>query len=297
MLKERLYFSMNPIYINISFLHLWYTAGLYLKIEHVALHRGSPSYCPDYTLHNSTQTDHRKHSRPQSMPKDNRKQAPSIRTHESLISLTVKNDTKPTPPYRLRSKDEEYAALFVTKTAKAITVKPECWKNLSTMARRAAQESVGRMVGAGGHDDARVHLTSLIQILTMRVILCVKFGMNVERVPAYPDTCLVDLATAINDTWVASKTADAKSEMSAFKDNHRLQTCLRRIFQSWSGPRENPLNLILPGFETMWRVALRAFLEVRYGAGSEWRGALAAFGENPTTMQFLNRDGEGGCFC
>lgn len=120
------------------------------------------------------------------------------------------------------SDDEEYAALFVTKTAKAITMKPECWKNLSTMARRAAQESVGRMVGAGGHDDARVYLTSLIQILTIQVILCVKFGIDVERVLAFPDTCLVDLATAINDTWVASKTTDAKSEMSAFEDNHRL---------------------------------------------------------------------------
>lgn len=84
------------------------------------------------------------------------------------------------------SDDEEYVAFFVTKAAKVITMKSENWKSLSIMARRAAQGSVGRMVEAGGHDNTRVHLTSLIQILTMRVILCVKFGVDAETVLAFP---------------------------------------------------------------------------------------------------------------
>ena len=35
------------------------------------------------------------------------------------------------------------------------------------------------------------------------------------------------------------------------------------LFPDWDkSSKENPLNLILPGYETLWRVVLRCFIEV-----------------------------------
>lgn len=190
------------------------------------------------------------------------------------------------------SDDEDYTARFIADASKAISLSSNCWMDLSMMVRKAARESIGSVAAAAGGcsgGSARVHLTSLVQVLTMRVVLRVLFGMTTSLL----ESRLVDLATAINDTWVSSKNKDMRTEMPMFEDNSHLQKCLLRIFEPWSRPRENPLNLLLPGFETMWRVVLRAFLEVQYGHGSnmEWRNTIAAFGGNPTTMQFLARNG------
>lgn len=56
-------------------------------------------------------------------------------------------------------------------------------------------------------------------------------------------------------------------------DNEALRNALRDILplSKVSDPRENPLNLILPGFETMWRVVLRDFVELAYKTGKEHR--------------------------
>lgn len=45
-------------------------------------------------------------------------------------------------------------------------------------------------------------------------------------------------------------------------------------------PRRNPMNLLLPAYETMWRVVLRCFLEIRYREaenGLEWSTVLTEY--------------------
>lgn len=76
-----------------------------------------------------------------------------------------------------------------------------------------------------------------------------------------------------------------------FKDNEVLRDALKDLLPlaDLSDPRENPLNIILPGFETMWRVVLRGFIEVAYKTGKKhrtWRTALIVNFQDPKTENF-----------
>ncbi|TKA66346.1 hypothetical protein B0A55_08245 [Friedmanniomyces simplex] len=58
--------------------------------------------------------------------------------------------------------------------------------------------------------------------------------------------------------------------------------------------KDNPLNSLLPGDETMWRVVLRCFTEVTargHPHGSEWCDIMQAFVETPTDGQLLHISG------
>ncbi|KAF7956827.1 hypothetical protein EAE96_004153 [Botrytis aclada] len=78
-----------------------------------------------------------------------------------------------------------------------------------------------------------------------------------------------------------------------------MQNSLRRELDSLSLPtnyeNKNPLNVLLPAYETLWRIVLRCFLEVSFRHSSvvaaEWRDALSRFLENVTAEQFCERIG------
>ena len=61
------------------------------------------------------------------------------------------------------SDDEDYAVRFVTSAANVISLKHECWVDLSMVLGKAAQENIGWLEAAAGS----VHLASLVQVLTM----------------------------------------------------------------------------------------------------------------------------------
>ncbi|KAK3711838.1 hypothetical protein LTR37_009356 [Vermiconidia calcicola] len=49
--------------------------------------------------------------------------------------------------------------------------------------------------------------------------------------------------------------------------------------------KDNPMNLILPGYETLWRVVLRCYLELtsrQHGSQDEWQRIVQAFADRPT---------------
>ena len=85
------------------------------------------------------------------------------------------------------------------------------------------------------------------------------------------DEVTFSAAGKISLIWSASKTdvdSDLKQELSLLRSD--LRVLLFRDSEMESGeaecadPRENPLNWIIPAYETMWRVVLRCFLEVRF---------------------------------
>jgi dihydroceramidase len=54
-------------------------------------------------------------------------------------------------------------------------------------------------------------------------------------------------------------------------------------------PKQNPLNLIIPGFEILWRAVLRTVIETRFKTGRhypEWQKTIIAFTSQPTKDQF-----------
>ncbi|KAI1772095.1 hypothetical protein F4818DRAFT_187897 [Hypoxylon cercidicola] len=75
----------------------------------------------------------------------------------------------------------------------------------------------------------------------------------------------VDIETAIQATevinrlWVQSKLPEQAGEDA---DRRLLQHALERLLPEWfpCKPRDHPLNIIIPAYETMWRVVLLTFV-------------------------------------
>lgn len=203
------------------------------------------------------------------------------------------------------SHDEHHVRQFIAKARELINLDPGDWSALAEMARMGVRGSIQRAVEASSSSPSRIAhtqipLVNLIQTVTLRVILRVLFTMEEEEVLNLQDEHLLNLANEINDTWISSKT----DTTPRFENNHHLQESLTTIFPNTdiTITRENPLNLLLPGFETMWRVILRAFLETGYTpAGTEhpeWRDILAAYARMPTregfTLLYNDEGGSGG---
>ncbi|KAI1803583.1 hypothetical protein F4811DRAFT_524045 [Daldinia bambusicola] len=66
---------------------------------------------------------------------------------------------------------------------------------------------------------------------------------------------------AINDLWVYSKT-DTQSE-TLQETQAQLESALRRILPN-RNTTDNPLNIIIPAYETMWRVVLLTYISAGF---------------------------------
>ncbi|KAI2604206.1 cytochrome P450, partial [Hypoxylon fragiforme] len=107
-----------------------------------------------------------------------------------------------------------------------------------------------------------VNLACLARVYCLGVILNVLFGKD-------PQTFDIDDAVvasdAINRLWVDSK--DVSRPVSP-KDQAQLQDSLRRLLpDSYSDvPEKQPLNLIMPAYETMWRIVLQTYISAGFRA-------------------------------
>lgn len=132
-------------------------------------------------------------------------------------------------------------------------------------------------------DGFVVNVTSLVQVLVFQALfLCICDGSEVNH--GLPPSKLAELARCINRTWINSK----EEHIVKFEDNQELQALLREAFPCHGQGTYNMLNILIPSFETMWRVVLRGFLQVRFSvsAGHEWCSVLAGFAESRTKKQF-----------
>lgn len=131
------------------------------------------------------------------------------------------------------------------------------------------------------------NLSGLIQLVTMKSVLGPLCGFDSSRTDV--DAELQVLASEINLQWLRSK--EGLTEENKFVNQTRLRQALAVIAPAWDGrdETENPLNLILPGYETLWRVVLRGFLEVVYRAKepdrANWGRALQDFVVDPSLDQ------------
>lgn len=130
-----------------------------------------------------------------------------------------------------------------------------------------------------------MRLDSLAQSVTLKISLHVLFDIDPFQLD---DELVVEIAHSINFLWRESKLANYPSEASREHLRKGLGCILPRV---GSSARQNPLNLILPAYESMWRVALFCFIEVtfRQGARVEWKQALSDFVADPIKARFQER--------
>jgi hypothetical protein len=139
------------------------------------------------------------------------------------------------------------------------------------------------------HDDAGeiikqtltgkvVDLVTFIQGLTLRITLAVLFTYDPVNTSI---EAVQEIASGINDLWLASKCPSPPD----WQTQTELHTLLKQLLPSKdplnSDPRENPMNLILPAYETLWRVVLCCFLEIQFRAPlpsrEAWKNTLQTY--------------------
>lgn len=115
--------------------------------------------------------------------------------------------------------------------------------------------------------------------MCLKIILHVLFDLDPLGLD---DRKISNITEGINNLWIQSK----GTGMPVESDKHELQEALAQVIPQMerSIPCKSPLNLILPAYETLWRVVLSGFLQVTFvhGVSPILKSVLARFLANPT---------------
>ncbi|KAI9724502.1 MAG: hypothetical protein M1812_000570 [Candelaria pacifica] len=176
--------------------------------------------------------------------------------------------------------DMGYWRRFRQDSARMLRKSDEQWRSFAGTAAEIVHRLA--MTAINGYDrTSGVILVSLVQSLVLKFAIFFMFDVQPSTLD---DATVAVIADKINSLWIASKHHD--SAQSIAKDQKTLFAALQRIMPyDDENRRENPLNLILPAYETMWRIVLRCFLEVKFRSepvGSEYLRSFTAFLADPT---------------
>jgi len=147
--------------------------------------------------------------------------------------------------------------------------------------RRRALTSFDEYMSVKG--TRTIKLAELTQYITLRTSLCYLFDGADEALnndSQFSD--IIYIGQRINQLWITSKQKNLTGgERLSWKHETKLHNALRRVTFSAPEvgiggftddstsldpeiPSQNPLNFLLPAYETMWRVVIRCFLEVQH---------------------------------
>ncbi|MCJ1458325.1 hypothetical protein MMC28_008696 [Mycoblastus sanguinarius] len=178
--------------------------------------------------------------------------------------------------------DDGYRKRFRAHAASKIKLSDANWKRVAEL----AQQLIGTtLVGHDGKNQLGIRLDNLVQSISLKISLHVLFHPDSLELD---DEAVLEIASSINHLWVGSK----RSNNPADEEKQRLRNALATIFPHLgSSARENPLNLILPAYETMWRIVLFCFIEVAFHQGAKpgWATLLTHYLADPTKARFEQR--------
>lgn len=197
--------------------------------------------------------------------------------------------------------DAQYHAEFRKLAIQRLNLSEQEWSCLGERARQSLETSwchLETIEPASGR--ARVQLVPLLQATVLGTILYTMFpqSWNERLSSAEQQEALLTVAELIDSLWIASKsfqhTMTTDDQYTA--EYQRLQDALQRLLPnlpSLSGSgKDNPLNLILPSYETLWRVVLMCLLEVYFRRRAKeqkfsgYRVLLTSFCNDPSSDIF-----------
>ncbi|KAL4861177.1 hypothetical protein BDV12DRAFT_191257 [Aspergillus spectabilis] len=267
---------------------------LYLLIHrlfpHLRLHSHSPRTNPHPTVHKYTfASDCRTIIQASEIPSGPRNrlthyQSRALENQELKRVFGIQN--------AFTTGDEVLARAFVKRAHNRLRLSRKDWVDLGHVLRGVVWELLEELSTSTdlcdedrveGEGTVRVKMTPLMQALALKISLWAVFNM---RRPV-SNSALISLGSRIHKTWLDMKTGRPVSD---FKDNKDFHEHLYAVFpyQDYNihNSATNPLNWILPSFETMWRIALRTFIELKSRKEYSYGAVLIAFARKPTHAQF-----------
>ncbi|MCJ1430136.1 hypothetical protein MMC29_008051 [Sticta canariensis] len=178
--------------------------------------------------------------------------------------------------------DDGYRARFQKDAAQKLRLTDLwSWKHLANFARELLSKSLQTKLNRG-----EIPLVPLVQSLVLKIVISAMFDLNPFTLN---DDTVSDLAHQINELWLESKLSPMNGARIRYLKSG-LEENLGKIFPGQSlEPERTPMNLILPAYETMWRVVFRCFLEVAFrnpATAPTFRQALVRYLERSTAVQF-----------
>lgn len=141
-----------------------------------------------------------------------------------------------------------------------------------------------KMLVGNTENQCRFQLLPLVQTLSLKISLYILFDKDPLRLD---NRHVSSIAYAINELWEESKHTLSSGHVQFLQGS--LQKAILAIFPGQSlAPRDTPMNLIIPAYETLWRVVLRLFLEVSFrnpDAAPGWRQALQIYLHDQTKFR------------
>ncbi|CAO1604854.1 hypothetical protein XANCAGTX0491_008395 [Xanthoria calcicola] len=178
--------------------------------------------------------------------------------------------------------DANYGRQFRRKAVQTIrqvtsTTRGGGWHRIATVARQIATTYFRESIS-----NDRADLDLIVQVVTLKAVLSTFFAVDPTT---YTDATAFAIARTINLLWMQSKSRGTGHQSTDFSS---LKGLVQGIGLEWTDRRDNPLNILLPAYETLWRVVARCLIEIvfRPCADAEWRPLLTAFIANPTTQTF-----------
>jgi len=168
--------------------------------------------------------------------------------------------------------DDQYRRDFLQDATKRLSeATKNGWKNIADQACDVASKYVDKFVG-----KPRCKLEYVVQVVSLKVVFETFFGLDSDVLSDHP---MVRIAQGINDLWIKSK-SPSDSQAGGAK---MLRQPLKELKLEWTDQRQNPLNILLPVYETLWRVVAFCLIEVvfRPSAQAEWLETLDKFPQKP----------------
>ncbi|KAL8649525.1 MAG: hypothetical protein Q9210_004344 [Variospora velana] len=173
--------------------------------------------------------------------------------------------------------DHDYGRLFRrTADKKLRDINRGGWSEVGKVAEGFASTYFERF-----KSQTRGHLDLIVQIVALKTVLLVFFDVNQD---AMTDEVVIRISKNINLLWIQSK-SQTGNQSNNFEI---LQNDLKHLGLEWTTSKENPLNMLLPVYETLWRVVARCLIEVvfRPSADPEWLLLLETFRADPSSENF-----------
>jgi hypothetical protein len=163
----------------------------------------------------------------------------------------------------LTTTDPDVHKGFLGRAARPLKTmsRPKMWQHLYDTAEAILEREVRNACVAGivnhcGNGMGDIFLAPLVRCFCFRAVMQILFDT-----PALDDDDVATACEQINQQWIRSKRSGDGT--AALEQSNSLNAALTRLLQGGREPDLSPqgaLELILPAYETLWRVVLLTFV-------------------------------------
>lgn len=184
--------------------------------------------------------------------------------------------------------DDDYHKTFAKDVTHPLRTNMTEWAELLGFAIDGVRHALEK-----GNLQEGILLVPLVQLVVFKIVLERFFT---SEAVLENDAAVATATKCINLLWLESKREDNETDSRAAAHLIKLQRSLQQALvkvlpkQDMDVSRHNPLNIILPAYETLWRIILRRIIEILFCRHSMSRTGEQCFADFANNKYRLGQD-------